>query len=376
MPRLSVDSIVNVSVNLAPAASTIDAGNNVGLILGTTNVITAVNRMKKYTGLAQMLQDGFTASSPEYVAADLYFKQNPAPKALYVGRIDTTANPAETPAAAFAACCDLGGDFYGVYSCGASVAEQVALATAVETYGKAIMFFESANADCLVASPDTPDIFSTLKSANRERAIGIYNAADYAGAALMGLAMGLETGQDNSAFDLFFKTLIGITPTAAISESQLTILKNKNGNAYVTRGQDTTMLEPGNCVDGTPYDETMYIDLTIKTVQAYILNAMAGNTTPKIMQTDDGLGIILSAAMSACERMRRLGFVAAGKWTSNDFGYIKEGDVLESGYAVFSDSIEDLTTEDREARKLPPIYIALKLSGSGRSVSVGINVNR
>lgn len=376
MPRLSVDNIVNVSVNLLPENGSNNAVDNIGLILGTTNVITAANRMKLYKGLAEMLADGFTTTAPEYRAADLYFNQTPAPKAVYVGRIDSTASPAETPVNAFQACLDLNSSFYGVYACGASVAEQVALVAAIETAGKGCLFFESANADCLVASPETPDIFSSLKTAGRKKAIGIYNAADYAGAALMGLAMGLDSGDDNSAFDLYMKELTGITTTDSATQSQLTILENKGGNAFVTRGQGIKMLEMGNCVDGTPYDETMYLDKTKLLVQNYILKAMTGNTTPKIAQTDDGVALILAAVNSAMEYLKRIGFVAPGNWTAPDFASIKTGDMLPAGYMVFSGTLSEMSAADREARKLPNVYIAMKLSGSGRSITVGVNVNR
>lgn len=373
MPRLSVDSIVNVSVNLLPGTGGNDAINNIGLILGTTNLISAATRMKMYAGLAEMLSDGFTESAPEYQAADLYFRQSPAPKAVYIGRINSTAS--ETPVAAYQACRDLNGGFYGVYSCGASVAEQVSLAAAVETDGKSCLFFESANADCLVQSPETPDIFTNLRTAGRKKAMGLYHAADYAGAALMGLAMGLDTGMDNSAFDLYLKSLNGIQPSD-LTQSQLNILEGKGGNAFVTRGHDIKMLELGNCVDGTPYDETMYLDKTRVLIQNYVLQAMTGNTTPKIPQTDDGMAVILSAVNSAMEYMKRIGFVAAGTWTAPDFSTIKTGDMLPAGYMVFADPVSSMSSADREARKLPNVYVAMKLSGSGRSVTIGVNVNR
>lgn len=374
MPRLSVDNIVNVSVNLLPGTSENEAINNIGLILGTTNVISAANRMKLYNGLSEMLDDGFTSSAPEYLAADLYFRQSPAPKAVYIGRINSTAS--ETPTAAYQACRDLNSGFYGVYSCGASVAEQVSLAAAVEADGKSCLFFESANSDCLVQSPETPDIFTTLRAAGRKKAMGIYHTEDYAGAALLGLAMGLDTGKDGSSFDMYLKKLNGILPTASLTQTQLNILEAKGGNAFVTRGQDIEMLEMGNCVDGTPYDETMYLDKTCVLIQNYVLSAMTGNTTPKIAQTDDGMAVILSAVNSAMEYMKRIGFVAPGTWTAPDFATIKTGDMLPAGYMVFADPISDMPASSREARQLPNVYVAMKLSGSGRSVSIGVNVNR
>lgn len=376
MPRLPVDNIVNVSVNLLPVSGLDNAFNNVGLILGSSTVITPAQRMKRYSGPAEMLSDGFAAAAPEYKAALLYFSQSPAPTALYVGRVNGAASPAETVVAAYEACYDLDSGFYGVYACDATAAEQVALAAAIETSGKGFLFFESSNSDCLVASPETPDVFTTMKTAGRKKAIGLYSADAYAGAALMGLAMGLDTGEDGSAFDLYLKTLTGITPSTSVTQPQLTILEEKGGNAFVTRGQNIKMLEMGNCVDNTPYDETMYLDKTRLLVQHYVLKAMVGNGTPKIPQTDEGMAVVIASVNSAMEYLKRVGFVAAGVWTAIDFASIKTGDMLPAGYMVFADRVADMAPADREARKLPNVYIAMKLSGSGRSVTIGINVNR
>ncbi len=89
----SLQQVVDVTVTIGPQAAP-RATFNEGLILGTSTMIPSVvgtnPRIRKYTGTAQMLTDGFAVNSPEYLAALAYFGQSPAPDALWVGRQDVT----------------------------------------------------------------------------------------------------------------------------------------------------------------------------------------------------------------------------------------------------------------------------------------------
>lgn len=383
MSRLNVDNIVRINISMAAAATAGENGCNVGLILGNSTVISTTTRVKKYRNLTEVAADFTTNTAPEYLAAEMYFNQNPTPYALYIGRYDSTVAsgataPNETPVDGYTAIRSMVADFYGVYLVSTSSvtdAQIAALATAVEAMGDNCLFFETDNSDALVLSPANADIFTTLNTNSITKAIGIYSGEDYAGAALMGLAMGLETGEDNSAFDLFFKKLVGVDPESTITEAQLTILKGKNGNAYVTRGQDYDMVDNGNCVDGTPYDQTMYLELTKRTLQTRVMDQLTKEGVAKIPQTDDGLAMILSAVTDGMEYMRDLGFVGPGTWTADPFRTIEKGDMLDNGYQIFADSFSDMSASDRSDRKAPNIYVAMKLAGSIRSVVIGVTVN-
>lgn len=84
MGGLSVSSIVNVSVTLTPAGA---QGLSFGtlMIAGDSNVINGLQRFRSYTSLASVASD-FGLSAPEYLAADLFFEQVPAPTTLMIGR--------------------------------------------------------------------------------------------------------------------------------------------------------------------------------------------------------------------------------------------------------------------------------------------------
>jgi len=89
MPGLSVSDVVNVQVNMSPLAVPV---RNFGslCIAGPSDVIDTKERIRLYATLTAVTED-FGASSPEYLAADLFFSQAPRPALLYIGRFAQTA---------------------------------------------------------------------------------------------------------------------------------------------------------------------------------------------------------------------------------------------------------------------------------------------
>lgn len=99
MPGLALSDVVNVSVNLTPLAVPV---RNFGVlcIAGSSDVIDVNERLREYATLDEVVSD-FGTTAPEYLAADLYFSQNPTPSILYVGRFAQTATSAVLRGAIF-----------------------------------------------------------------------------------------------------------------------------------------------------------------------------------------------------------------------------------------------------------------------------------
>jgi hypothetical protein len=81
---LSVSDVVNVSVNLGPKAVPV---RNFGaaMFAGPSDVIDVNERIRVYSTLNEVGAD-FSTTSPEWLAADLFFSQSPQPSILYIGR--------------------------------------------------------------------------------------------------------------------------------------------------------------------------------------------------------------------------------------------------------------------------------------------------
>ncbi len=101
-PPLSLSDIVDITVSVAPTAASANPFNQ-GLFIGQSTVIPsygANSRLRQYaasTYATAMLTDGFTATSPEYLAAQIYFSQSPQPSYIWIGRQDLTAIQTAVP---------------------------------------------------------------------------------------------------------------------------------------------------------------------------------------------------------------------------------------------------------------------------------------
>lgn len=364
--NLSLKNVVTVNVDRVPVSASVNVGCNIGMIVGATG------DGGKYKNLTEVLAD-YSMTTDEGKAAKVYFEQSPRPQALYIGVLGE--KPAgmsdEAHLANFLAEYQ---DVYGFYLTGTvGSADYAKWVKALEAADHGVLFFDTDNADALTASPETPDEFEVLAEQDLSKYVGVYSTDSYAGAAVMGVAMGRETGKDRSAFNLAYSQLIGIK-TEDVTQAQVDALLAKNGNIYVSRGQGYDLLEMGRTGDGTPYDEVMYLDMTKKMIENSVMSVFVGNKS-KPPQTDDGMALFVEAVSGACERMRSIGYIAEGVWNGEEIGDLKKGDVIVGGYSVFVDSFMNQSQADREARKAMPIWVALKLAGSIESIVINVVVN-
>lgn len=90
---LPVSRLIRVSINLGPTAP---APRSFGILMiaGDSNVINGLERFRSYDSFDGVALD-FSTTSPEYLAAQLYFGQSPKPKTCMIGRWVRTATAAE-----------------------------------------------------------------------------------------------------------------------------------------------------------------------------------------------------------------------------------------------------------------------------------------
>lgn len=180
----------------------------------------------------------------------------------------------------------------------------------------------------------------------------------------------------NTAQTLKFKTEV----TVQSDESITTTIANKAdrlGINYYTDYDGTTFLAEGRTV-GT---EVFFIDSTVGR-HAYANELQAAGATrliqqPKIPQTDEGQITLESALLVIHEKYVRNGFLGRGLvWNGVGFGELSTGDILETGYYMYSDSYALQSQPDREARKAMPIQIAAKEAGAIHSAEIIVYVER
>ncbi len=379
MSTLSLNSIVDVQVLISPLSAP-RAGFNEALIIGTSNVIPSGERLRRYESADGLLADEFSDTDPEYIAASIYFNQNPRPGALWVGVQDT--NESETCLDAFRACREANYEWYVGICLEAGYQDHIDCAHYAESATPSTIYaFTTSDIDCLTGDSSPEDIFTYLKNLKYSRAIGQYATTQegvfpnnkYAIVAIMGYAMGQNSGLANSAYTLKFKREVGIA-TEPLTVTQRGILEGNNGNVYLSYGNYYSIFEQGKMSNGAFFDEKINLDMIVNNMQLTVMDLLHQN--PKVPQTDEGVTQLIQACNQACEESVRIGFLGPGKWTGVNVLNLKNGDPLPNGYLVQAEAISKQSQADREERKSVPLYVAIKEVGATHSVLIGVYVNR
>jgi hypothetical protein len=477
----ALTNIVNVTVQVSPL-SVVNSAFNLGLIIGSSAVISTINRVKVYSGTDDMLANGWIGTEPEYLAAQIYFSQKPRPNKVAIGRQDlapalianptaaptlatvtvggvlpaatyyvryswvspngetmvspeaniittgttstvtvtipalpagatlsgiyigtavgtgtkqgttattsytqsaalvagaaapgtNTTNTAETPVIAVAACRSSNTDWYAVYVCDSAKTNILTVAAYIETATPlSVYFYDTRDAEVLAGTAG--NVMATLQTLKHHRSWGQYSTPLYAAASAMGYAMGANTGLANSAYTLAYKSEPGILPEV-LNTTQANTILGYNGNIYTSYGASYNLLVQGTMADGVSFDEVLNIDVLTNAVQTAIMNALT--SAPKVPQTEDGVSLLVSAITVPCSEARNRGAIAPGVWKAGPILGLKTGDTLSTGYMVLADSLANQSQADRDARKSPPIYVAIKMAGAIEHIVIGIIVNR
>lgn len=367
---VSISNVIDISVEVN-SASTISTKFNLGAIIGSTvsQVLNAETRTKQYTRLAyatQMVADGYTTKSPEYIAAGHYFAQEPYTSAVVIGYMDSS----ETLEAALSACRDYNRDFYGVVFAmpeefdWTSASEVTGAARAAESYDTPTMLFIRAESDAIAGA---------LYDAAYNRTVTILTSDDATVTAAMGLFSAFNTLDRNSAYTMAFKTLVGAT-AIDIDDAAYAEVKAQHTNAYLRMGNQYTLLMPGVCCSGRHIDVQFLRDAVKSVLSETTMGALVRSR--RIAQTESGMSEIISAIAGVCDTFADAGFIAAGIWTLDPVLNLNTGDAVTGGYYIEAEPLASQSDEDRIARITPPIYVALKGAGAIESIVIRVNINQ
>lgn len=235
-----------------------------------------------------------------------------------------------------------------------------------------ITYFAHTN-DSNVINGYAGNLFETLKGLKLERTIGTATTQPYTHVGIMGYAMGQTRTTADSSYTLGIKAIPG-TLVDGFTSTQVSSIEGNYGNVYINRGSYYDMYERGTVFSGGYYDEIIQLDKVVNDIQLSVMDLLYAN--PKVSQTESGLALILTTIESACRQAVKIGFVAPGQWNGGKVLNLENGTYLPNGYLIQAESFENQSQADRDARKAPNIYVALKLAGAIQSVVVQIDVNR
>ena len=215
---------------------------------------------------------------------------------------------------------------------------------------------------------------SRLKGLGYNRTILVYSSdSPGAAASVFGRMATINFEGSNTTLTLKFKQLPGVT-AENLRSSQAEALKSHNVNAFCAYQNDTSILQEGITSGGWFIDETHGLDWLQNRVETDLWNLLY--TSKKVGQDESGATAIVSCVNKSLEQGVTNGLIAPGVWNGDAFGALESGDTRSTGYYVYIQPFDEQSQSDREARKAPPIQIAVKLKGAVHFINVTITVNR
>lgn len=225
----------------------------------------------------------------------------------------------------------------------------------------------------LVSGADT--LGFKLSERSLQHTLVVYSTSSaYAAASVVGRMSTVDFQGSNTTITLKFKQLPGISPEY-LTTSQANSLQEKHINVFAAYENDTSILQEGVMSGGWYIDERQGLDWLQNQVETDLWNLLYTSTT-KVSQDERGATTIISTINGSLDIGVRNGLIAPGVWNGDSFGALARGDTLSTGYYVYMVPLDEQSQADREARKAPPVQIAVKLAGAIHSIDVAITVNR
>ena len=264
-------------------------------------------------------------------------------------------------------------EWYAVAFCDTlSNSEILAVAAYIESASiYSTLFIKTSDSD--VINNVEGNLFEQLRDLKYNRTFGLATQQPYTHVGAMAYPMGQISDKASSSFTVGLKSIPGCL-TDTYTSQQVRNIESNYGNVYISRGSYYNLLEEGRVFSGAWYDEIIQLDKLANTIQLDVMDLLYQN--PKIAQTEGGVSRIMAKISAACQTAVKTGFVAPGQWNGVEILNLTAGDYLPDGYLIQAESINNQSQADRDARKCPYIYVAVKLAGAIQSVVIQIDVNR
>ena len=283
----------------------------------------------------------------------------------------------ETYLQAVEACATFNDPWYPVFCCGASDSDHLALAawsnanwqTGFYVGSSTTTGIESGTPGNIALEIQALDYKSLLTFGTTQG--GTYPNNIYEGAAVMGLACGLNTGLAGSYFTLNMKKISTVAPEP-VSESQENAILGAYCNFVGTWGPYIGYFRSGVLGSGDFFDQILFRAMLVNEIQINIMNILT--STPSVPQTDPGEHQLITAVEQACQNLASIGYIGPGAYTGAPLLNLITGQSLPLGYIVQAQSYAVQNAGDRAARKAMPIYATILEAGAVHTVQVSVNV--
>lgn len=183
------------------------------------------------------------------------------------------------------------------------------------------------------------------------------------------LALSVNYARENSTLTMKFKQLTGIE-TVPLTETQLSSLKARRINTYVSMGNSSSVVREGvQSADSWFTDSHVNLSNYKEELQVEVFNVFMRNK--KVKYTSAGQDLLVSAAAKINNRYIRNGTFAdrEEETTDNETGYTTLPACTITPAPIYS-----ATTSERANRVAPPIAIVAYEAGAFHSVAIDVTV--
>lgn len=184
------------------------------------------------------------------------------------------------------------------------------------------------------------------------------------------LALSVNYALENSTLTMKFKQLTGIE-TVPLTETQLSSLKARRINTYVSMGNSSSVVREGvQSADSWFTDSHVNLSNYKEELQVEVFNVFMRNK--KVKYTSAGQDLLVSAAAKINNRYIRNGTFAdrEEETTDNETGYTTLPACTITPAPIYS-----ATTSERANRVAPPIAIVAYEAGAFHSVAIDVTVH-
>lgn len=183
------------------------------------------------------------------------------------------------------------------------------------------------------------------------------------------LALSVNYALENSTLTMKFKQLTGIE-TVPLTETQLSALKARRINSYVSMGNSSSVIREGvQSADSWFTDSHVNLSNYKEELQVEVFNVFMRNK--KVQYTSAGQDLLVSAATKINNRYIRNGTFAdrEEETTDNETGYTTLPACTITPAPIYS-----ATASERANRVAPPIAITAYEAGAFHSVEIDVTV--
>lgn len=250
-----------------------------------------------------------------------------------------------------------------------------ALANTIQGYQTLILFLPSNNI------ADIQGAFTTIQQAtdNNTRCLFYSNSSSLQArlfaAAYASRLLSVDASGSNTAINMNLQQLQTIVADTGITQNIVSLCQVAGVDIY-----PATAGYPGVYSNGANKfaDEIWNLIAFVAQLQVNGFNTLATVGT-KVPQTEPGVSLLKNAYKQACQQFVNNGYIAPGAWTSaeivgNQADLISN--ILQYGYYIFSQPVNQQSVSDRSTRKAPLISICVKEAGAINSSIVNVYINQ